>query len=153
MKSYFAKLAARATLANAPPPPSTTKPTLDPFENVSATDIPTPSISVSSRPVDRLLETDRSEPPGKTIKSLSEQSDAGVRIESEILAPRPTPQVLRADDVQSVSHNTAEAESHRSKTETQPQSPRLEREERIAFQPAQEESTPQARNLNRSGRK
>lgn len=146
MKSYFAKLAARATLANASPPPSTTKPTPDPFENVSTPDTPTStqSISVSSRPVDRLLETDRSETSGKNnniIRSLSNPGDADARVEIETLRPRPKPPVARADQAQSVSNNTAEAESRRNKTETQHQGPRLEPEERAAFQPAKEEGT------------
>ena len=140
MKSYFAKLAARATLANAPPPTSTTKPTPDPFETVSTPDIPTQSISVSSRPVDRLLETDRSEPRGNAIRSLSDPGDVDTRIESEILRPKPTPPVARADHVQPVSDN-AEAESRSNKSETDDQVPRLEPEERAAFQPAKEEST------------
>lgn len=144
MKSYFAKLAARATLANAPPPPSTTKPTPDPFENVSAPDTPTPtqSASVSSRSVDRLLETDRSEPSGNINNtSSSNTTGADVRIESETLRPKLTPPATRADYVQSVSDYTAEAEERRNKNETQPQGRRLQFEERTAFEPAQEQST------------
>ena len=142
MKSYFAKLAARATLANAPPPPSTTKPAPDPFENVSALDPPTStqSISVSSRPIDRLLETDRSEPSEINNTSRSDTTGADVRIESGTLRPNPTSSVPRADYVQSVSDNTAEAEAHRNKSERPPQVLRPEPEGRTAFEPTQEES-------------
>jgi hypothetical protein len=142
MKSYFAKLAARATLANAPPPPSTSKPTPDPFENVSTPDLPPPTVSINSGPVDRLLETDRAEPPGKINNtSPSNPTDADTRIESETFRPTLTPPVARADYVQSVSDNTAEVEERRTKSETQPQGLRLEFEERTAFEPVQEEST------------
>ena len=141
MKSYFAKLAARATLANAPPPPTTTKPTPDPFENVSAPDTPSPPVSVNSRPVDRSLETDRSEPSGKINNtSPSNPTGADTRIERETVSPKLTLPVVRANYVQSVSDNTAEAEERRSKGETQTQGLRLEFEERTAFEPAQEEN-------------
>lgn len=141
MKSYFAKLAARATLANAPPPPSTTKPTPDPFENVSAPDTPSPTVSVSSRPVDRSSKTDRSEPSAKINNtSPSDTTGADMGVESETLRPKLPPPVVRADYVQSVSENTSEAEERRNKSETQPHSLRLEFEETTAFEPAQEES-------------
>ena len=142
MKSYFAKLAARATLANAPPPPSITKPAPDPFENVSTPDTPSPTVSLNSRPVDRSLETDRSEPSGK-INNTSPSNLTGVDmgIESETRRPPLTPPVARADYVQSVSDNSAEAEERRNKSETQSPSLRREFPEKIAFEPAHEEST------------
>jgi hypothetical protein len=61
MKSYFAKLAARATLANAPvPPPATAPEPFDPFADMSVPDnaISTPASVVRDIPTNQLASPD-----------------------------------------------------------------------------------------------
>ena len=124
MKSYFAKLAARATLPNAPPAPSRAIPMNDPFENVSTAGIPPAPENVSSSEGPK-TQSSESRRPQSTVNTeeivLSRRRDRELTLESESYAQSATrrpPDVELDHDVTERSRETERADHETPKQST-----------------------------------
>lgn len=121
MKSYFAKLAARATLPNAPPTPYRAIPMNDPFENVSTAGIPTATENVSSSEGPK-TQSSESRRPQSTVNTeeivLSRGRDRELKLESDSHAQgvtRRPPDVELDHDVPERSRETERADQEAAK--------------------------------------
>jgi|SRR5215213_1151845 len=144
MKSYFAKLAVRATLPNAPPAPSRAVPMDDPFENVSVGGTPpaTENVSLSAGPKSQSSEVGRVQSAVRTEEIVFPRGrDREVTLESDSyvqpVTPR-TPNISANNDVRERARETERAEQ-----ETPKQSPVLKLEStQSARQQVNEDETP-----------